>query len=308
LKIRRLHPTLLAPALVFAGLSALTGAGTASASTAAPGWYVCSGTARSPGVLTGNFARVLVRGRCVVNAGPAYVRGPLIIAPHGTLVAAFALNDTTGRGSSNLRVGGDLTVLRRAALIMGCAAADFPCLDDPNQASPTLGSTSSVGGSLIARGALGVVVHDSTIGTSVIQTGGGGGRDCTPKGIFKQTGSPVYSDYEDTFIGRNLLVAGLRSCWYGTLRDTVRGSVLLFRNKLADPDAMEVVSNRIHRNFRCFGNSPAPQFGDSGGMSNRVRGRASGQCGFGVFQPNPAPGGPLQRISIRVRFRHLHHM
>ena len=302
---------LLASALVFAGLSALAAAGPASATTARPawpGWYVCSGTARSPGVLAGNFARVLVRGRCVVNAGPAYVRGPLTIAPHGTLVAAFALNDTTGRGSSNLRVGGDLTVLRGAALIMGCAAAHFPCLDDPDQASPTLGSTSSVGGSLLAHGALGVVVHNSTIGTSVIQTGGGGGRNCTPKGVFKQTGSPVYSDYEDTFIGRNLLVAGLRSCWFGTIRDTVRGSVLLFGNKLADPDAMEVISNRITRNFRCYGNRPAPQFGDSGGMSNRVGGRAKGQCGFRVFQPNPAPSGPLQRISIRFPLHHLHHM
>lgn len=298
---------LLASALVLAGFSALAAAGTASASTAARGWHVCSGTARSPGVLAGNFARVLVRGRCVVNAGPAYVQGLLTIAPHGTLVAAFALNDTTGRGNSNLRVGGDLTVKRGAALIMGCAAAHFPCLDDPDQASPTLSSTSSVGGSLYAYGALGVVVHDSTIGTSVIQTGGGGGRNCTPKGIFKQNGSPVYTDYEDTFIGRNLLVTGLRSCWYGTLRDTIRGSVLLAGNKLADPDAMEVLTNRVTGNFRCYRNSPAPQFGDSGGRSNRVRGQASGQCGFGVFQPNPAPagtspGGPLQRISVHVPF------
>jgi hypothetical protein len=49
-------------------------------------------------------------------------------------------------------------------------------------------------------------------------------------------------------------------------------------NTLADPDGNEYVSNTIHGSFRCTGNSPAPQVGDSEGDENIVTGRASGQC------------------------------
>jgi hypothetical protein len=290
-------------------MSALAGAGAASASTTGKGTFTCSGTSQSPGTLAGTFSRVVVRGVCAVNAGPAKVRGNLTIARNGVLLAVFALNDVTHTGRSNLTVGGNLRVRRGGTLIMGCAAETNPCLDDPNPNSPTLSSSSSVGGNLIAHGALGVVVHSSTIGGNVIQIGGGGGRDCTPKGIFELFMSPVYSDYEDSVVGRNMVVIGLRSCWYGTIRDNLHGNVLLAGNKLADPDAMEVVTNHVRGNLMCFRNDPAVQFGDSGGMPNEVRGHAAGQCGFDVLQPNPAPtattpAGPLQHISIHVRHHH----
>ena len=145
-----------------------------------------------------------------------------------------------------------------------------------------------------------MVVHLSTIGGSVQQIGGGGGRTCTPSGIFAQFKSPVYSDYEDSSIGAGLLVANLRSCWFGAPRNHVSGSVLVAGNKLADPDAMEVVSNHVPAATTCLGNSPAVQFGDSHGTPNLVRGTAAGQCGFGVRKPNPAPNGPLQHISVRA--------
>jgi hypothetical protein len=309
LAIRRLLPPLLASAVALAGLSALAGSGTASAATAWRGWYICKGSDRHPGSLSGHHRGVLVRGLCEVNAGPAVVRGSLIVSPRSTLVAAYARNDVTGHGDSNLTVGGSLIVKHHAALILGCAAATFPCLDDPDPDNPTLGSTSSVAGNLIASHPLGVVVHGATIGTSVRETGGGGGRDCTPKGIFAKFGSPVYSDYEDTFVGRDFKVTGLRSCWYGTLRDNLRGNALVARNKLADPDATEVISNKVRGSLKCYRNSPAVQFGDSGGNSNRVRGHAAGQCGFHVLQPNPAPtdttpGGPLQHISVHMGHHH----
>jgi hypothetical protein len=305
MRVHRRLSMLLASVLVIGTAGLLAGAGTASASQAGPGRFACAGTPRSPGILVGTYSSVVVRGVCEVSAGAAQVEGSLVVSPHGALVAAFARHD------SNLTVGGSLTVLRGATLILGCEAAHFACVDDPNQKDPTYSSSSSVSGNLIARNALGVVVHASTIGASVLQAGGGGGRNCTPSGIFAAFKSPVYSDYEDNFIGGSLSVTGLRSCWFGALRDNVRGSALVAGNKMADPDAMEVVSNRIRRDIGCFSNSPAAQYGDSGGTPNVVRRQAYGQCGFNVLQPNPAPtkttpAGPLTPISIHAR-RHHHH-
>jgi hypothetical protein len=54
--------------------------------------------------------------------------------------------------------------------------------------------------------------------------------------------------------------------------------VILTNNILADPDAMEIVTNTIAGNLICSGNSPAPQGGDSGGAPNVVRGAKIGQC------------------------------
>jgi len=49
-------------------------------------------------------------------------------------------------------------------------------------------------------------------------------------------------------------------------------------NTLADPDGNEYVTNVIHGSFRCSGNSPAPQVGDSEGDPNVVTGHEFGQC------------------------------
>ena len=307
----RLLSTLLASFLVLASTSLLAGAGIASASAAAPR-FTCSGSARQPGVLAGSYSDVVVRGVCAVNSGSAYVQRDLVVAPGATLLAAFARDRSTRGGSSSLTVGGSLTVLRGGTLILGCEAAHFACIDDPNQKNPTLNSSSSVGGNLIARHALGIVVHASTIGTNVVERGGGGGVSCTPKGIFAAFKSPVYSDYEDNLVGGNLTVTGLRSCWFGALRNNLRNSALVAGNTVADPDAMEVVSNTVRRSLSCLGNRPAVQYGDSVGTPNVVRRWATGECGFNVLQPNPAPtnttpAGPLTPISVRARHHHHHH-
>jgi hypothetical protein len=294
----------------------------ASASVTQPAigaWtYTCSGTAKAPGTLTGSHYQVVVRGVCAVNAGHARVRHNLTITRGGALIAVFGLNHRTHHGSSSLTVGGNLILERGASLAMGCdrkydhafgqSSANFACADDPHPNKPTLSSHSTVYGSLIARNALGVVVHNSTIRGSVLETGGGGGLNCKPAGVFKLFKSPVYSDYEHTRIGGNLTVTWLRSCWFGAINDDVRGSVTVSRNHMADPDAMEVVTNTIRRNLTCRGNRPAIQFGDSDGNPNRVGRRAAGQCGFSVILPSPAPQAHLH---VRVKHKHisvrLHH-
>jgi hypothetical protein len=61
-------------------------------------------------------------------------------------------------------------------------------------------------------------------------------------------------------------------------RNSVSGSVNLNDNVLVDPDGNEYVTNTINGNLNCAGNSPAPQFGESGGSPNNVTGAKTGQC------------------------------
>ncbi len=206
---------------------------------------------------------------------------------------------------------GNITAGAGSTVILGCEGAHFACIDDPNQTNPTLSASESVGGSILATGALGILVHNSTIGGDIIETGGGGGVNCTPSGVFATFMSPVYSDYEDISVGGNLSVTGLGTCWTGALRDKVGGSITYSNNVMADPDANEVLTNTVAGNVICQGNSPANQFGDSAGSTNVVTGFAVGQCSFSTLQPNPAPvpaspgppptpatpAGPLQPIS-----------
>jgi hypothetical protein len=312
---------LLRNASYFIGMGGLVvgllavGQAAATASGGHPGsnvsTYTCSGTAKAPGTLTGTHSSVVVSGACEVNAGPARVIHSLVIEPGGALVAVFGLNDHTGKGHSSLAVGGNLIVERGATLVMGCdnlydvafghRSPNFACVDDPNQNKPTLSSHDTVGGNLIAHDPLGVVVHNSSIHGNVVETGGGGGLNCTPAGVFSLFKSPVYSDYEHMSIGGSVSVIGLRSCWFGAIYLSVRGSLTVSGNKMADPDGMEVVTNTVRRNFTCWRNKPAIQFGDSDGKPNKVGRHASGQCGFNVILPSPAP-----EAHIHVHVKHLH--
>jgi hypothetical protein len=292
----------LVPVLGLSGLLAAVVVGPAQAASAsglvAAG--TCTGTAKAPGVLTGTYhGNVTVKGVCEVNAGPAVVKGNLTIAPGGAVLAIFALNDKTHKGFSSLTVDKNVVVGQGASLALGCEPNFFTCADDTGK-TPSLQSRGTIGGSLFATDALGVIVHNSSITGAVSEQGGGGGLTCTPKGIFKLFQSPVYSDYEDNVIGDSLIVTGLKSCWLGALRNDVNGSLIVSTNKMADPDANEVIHNSVGRSITCQGNSPAIQYGDSGSTPNVVSAKARGQCGFSVRKPNPAPNGPLEPISVRA--------
>ncbi len=289
--------------------------GKAPRPAAHPAVHVCSGTAGAPGTLAGTYPAVAIHGVCAVNAGPALVRGDLTVDGGGALLAIFALNDHSGHGHSGLTVRGNLIVQRGATLALGCEAkvvpvfgradAVFPCADDPHHERPALSSHSVVGGRLIARNSLGVLVHNSTIADGVTQTGGGGGVNCRAKGIFSRFRSPVYSDYEDNRIGGDLTVSGLRSCWFGALRNQVRGSLIATADVMANQAAMEVATNAVRSNLTCRADRPAVQFGDGDGDPNRVGRQASGQCAFGVMLRSPAPQAHLrvavtrQHIAVR---------
>jgi hypothetical protein len=275
-----------------AGLIVMAGGATAVASPP-----ICTGSQQSPGVLAGNYnSTVIVQGTCAVDGGRAIVRGNLVVRPGSSLLAAFALNHLTGVGPSSLRVNGSIRVQSGATLVIGCDPQSSPCFDDPAlkmpEEPPTLSSRTRVFGNLTSKGALSVIAHNDQINGNLIQTGGGGGVTCEPEG------QEVFSAYEDSTIHGNVKVAGLQSCWLGLARLHVRGSVTLSNNNLADPDAIEVLANKISGNLACRANSMMWNSAEQsfGGLfprvalPNKVSGHRSGQC---VLASPMTEGGPL---------------
>ena len=272
--------------------------GPATTAVAAPTWrtHVCHGTPRHPGELTGLNLDVIVRGVCLVRRGPVAVSRNVILTRNSALIAAY------GRHDSRLNIAGNIFVHKGATLILGCEPKAFPCLDDPHPKRPTLASHSTVDGSLIATRALGVVVHNSWFGDNIIQLGGGGGVTCKPSGPFAHFHSPVYSDYEDNWIGGSIWVKFLNTCWIGVIRNWVGVDAKVSRNKAADPDAMEVVTNTVHRDLTCWNDKPKVQFGDSRGLPNRVGLHAFLECSFRRILPNPS-GQHVHFSHISVHLR-----
>jgi Protein of unknown function (DUF3224) len=324
----------LIPVVVLALAIGLLGAGQAGATTKGhkpdhgrhhhhPG-YVCTG-GNIPG---GTYNNVTVAGVCYMPAGTIVIRHDLDIAP-GSLLDAVTPGDPSP--SSPLQpaivdVRGNVFVGPGAVLFLGCS---------PQIACPDAVTHDRIGGSLIGFGALGVVVHSTSIGRNAALLGGGGGvvggvatgvcegnpATNTPAPVPALWAAdpslangegpgmpiPVYSDFEDNSIGGNLTIFGLRSCWVGALRNIIGGSAIFAGNRMGSPDAMELNENGpIGGNLLCFANKPAVQFGDGAGNTpTPVRGFAAGECGFNVMLPDPAPEsgttGPLVHISVKAR-------
>jgi hypothetical protein len=102
--------------------------------------------------------------------------------------------------------------------------------------------------------------------------------------------TPVYTDIEDGSIGGDLRVAGLSTCWLGTLRNWIGDDMTYAHNTFGDPDAMEIGNNVIWGDLGCWDNSPAPQFGE-GAAPELVGHHASGQCSFDTVLQNPSAEG-----------------
>jgi hypothetical protein len=266
---------------------------------------LCTGTSSAPGTLAGNYrSGVRIEGVCAVNGGATVIRGQLTIEPNATLVAAFALNDLTGKGSSRLTVLGSIFVKAGGTLILGCDPTSFPCVDDPNPSAPTLSAPETVRGNIHESSPLGVIVHDTTVNGSVTETGGGGGLTCAvpTTGPFALFNSPVYSAYEDSSIHGDLSITNLQTCWTGIARVAESGNVTVSHNQTADPDAIEIVSNTISGNLTCNGNtsvwdSAEASFGQSGlyprtPQPDTVNGSRIGQCVLASPATQGGPPGP----------------
>ena len=233
-------------------------------------------------------------------AGTVIVKHNLTVGPKA-LLDAVTPGDPAGANAqlpATVLVRGSVNVGQGGVLLVGC-------LPDQN---PTLAvNYDRIGGNLTGFGALAIVVHSATIRGSVSLFGGGGGvggghaRVCPPSRATARAhptapappapwpGGPVFSDFEDSTIGGNYTVVGLRTCWFGTFRTTIGGSTTLVGNRTGDPDGNEIATNRTGGNMVCLSVLPAVQFGDSGGSPNIVGHSAIGDCGFNVMKPNDAP-------------------
>jgi hypothetical protein len=205
-----------------------------------------------------------------------HVTGNVAVLGGKELLAAFGSADAS---TSNLIVGGNVSVGTNAVLVLGCEPGEFKCFNDPDQNEEhpgTFANANWIGGTLSGTNALAVIVHNSTIRGNAALNGGGGGVNCNSQPALD--GNPAYATFENSTIGGNLSIMGWQSCWLGAFRNHVGGNVAFNNNTTADPDGNEIADNAITGNLACSGNAPAPQVGDSEGGPNHVVGNVSGQC------------------------------
>jgi hypothetical protein len=256
--------------------------------------YNCTGGNVPPGT----YSSVIITGICYAPAGTITVRGDLTVAP-GDLLDAVTPGDPVGNPllPATVVVGGNVNVGKGAVLVLGCT---------PSQGCNAI-NLDRIGGSLTGIGAQAVVLHGVSIGGNVSLFGGGGGAaggaasgacfaspipapwSDDPALSTGANGSPQFTDFEENSIGGNLSILGMQTCWLGSFRNQIRGSVSLIGDQTSDPDGMEIGSNLAGGNMTCLSNLPAVQFGDSGGAPNTIGGFGFGQCGLNVVLPNPAP-------------------
>jgi hypothetical protein len=244
--VRKIVAGACATAMVAAVGVASAGAAMASPAVSA---RVCSGT-----LAPGTYHGLIVKRACIVSKGPVLVAGDVVLKP-GSVFNAVSTAVLTVRG--NILVG------KGALAGLGC--------------SPEVGckglTPDRFNGNIVARHPLDVIVQSGTISGNVFVTGGGGGLNCKNNPLLK---SPNFSTIEDTVVRGNVTFGGMRSCWFGLIRDHIHGNVSIRGNRWADPDANEVVTNVIFGNVSCPRNSPAPQTGDSKGKPNVVFGSKKG--------------------------------
>lgn len=220
----------------------------------------CTGTFTAPGIVApGTYNRLMITGVCLIPSGTVVVRHNLVVGRNAALDTLFP---------STVIVWGDYVVEPGAESLLGCSPAigcDFTTND-------------VVHGNVRVYNPLSAIFHSNTIDGHVWFQGGGGGVTCANQLPGAPPMTPIYSDFEDNVIAGEVKVNGLQSCWFGFIRNTVSRSVILTNITLADEDGNEYVSNTISGNLVCNGDSPAPQFGDSGGTPNTVLGKKLGQC------------------------------
>jgi hypothetical protein len=269
------------------------------------GLYICRGGT----IPSGSYRSMLVTGICYVPAGSVAVQGNLTVAPGALFDALDPQSGQLGTAlPGTVTVGGSITVGQGAVLALGCGAD----LCDPSLGTPD----DRVGGSITASGALAVIVHAVTIRGDLTVIGGGGGPayagspgsgaclNVSPP-LFNDdpglAGIPAFSGMDDNTIGGSLTILGVQTCWLGGARNNVRHDSVFIGNKTGSPDGDEVISNTVHGNIACFRNNHVVQFGDGGGTPNVVSGNALGECGFGVYSPDPdLPPGTPQPISVKA--------
>jgi hypothetical protein len=197
------------------------------------------------GIVGGLAAAALLIGASSAAAATTYCNGTLANGSYDRLVVpAGASCDGT---SARINVTDGVRVKPGATFILG---------------NENGSSTGVIRGGIHADRPKSLQVHFAHIYNAVRMYGGNG----------------PFSTIEDNVIRGGVTQTHYRGFWLGFIRNRVIGTVRLNHNGMGDPDANEYVTNRIRGNLICYGNSPAPQVGDSGGQPNIVSGTKRGQC------------------------------
>ena len=220
----------------------------ASTTAASFGGLTCAGGTIPSGTYHGNLT---VNGKCTFADGAAVtIDGNVIVAP------LSVLNDHAG-STATVHITGSVLVGHGGVVGLGSYI-------------PGPHTSAVVDGNVVALGAASLYLGGMTVHGSVTVLGGGSGARNLP--------------IKDDTIDGNVTISGWRGLWFGVIRDDVGGSVTLLNNTAADTsqlpgsDSSEVVTNTIAGNLACYGNTPAPQVGDSEGATNTVGGLKLGQC------------------------------
>ncbi|MGN6332035.1 MAG: hypothetical protein ACTHOD_10335 [Motilibacteraceae bacterium] len=245
--------------VVALGLSTLTAAGTA----AAAGPAGCSGGELG----SGTYGTVIVTSECSVPDGAT------VTVLHNLIVSPGAVFDA--QAHAVIRIEGNVVAQPGSMVALGCTDA-HPCTSDvEGEVYDRTGDSYRVDRNIVLNQVFDAAINGVHVGGNVVSSGGGPGYRMDPWIPFS---------IKDDSIGGNLVVTGLRTTWFGVIRTTVGGNVVLQDIEAADPDGNEVVSNTIGRNLVCHGMTPAPQLGDAvegapaGYGPNSIGGRALGQC------------------------------
>lgn len=250
-------------ALVGAAAAVLAMTGFTGAAQAAPAQ---AGTCSGGDIASGTYSSFTVTGQCTVPAGADItITRNLTVKPGAAFVADSA--------PSNVSIGGNVLAGRGSFFGLGCTPA-HGC-----ETGPT--SNDSVGGNIVLNHVYDAALNGIEVGRNVVSAGGGAG-------FVADQGQFVPFSVKDDTIHGNLVVQGLKTTWFGVIRSTVDGNVVLLGIKNDDPDGNEVVHDTIGKNLICLRNSPAPQFGDAvdePGLPfdyrfSTVGGQVVGQCDF----------------------------
>lgn len=214
---------------------------TGSSAVGSSGPKFCS----SGKITAGTYNGVVVTGVCTFDGPKITVNGNLIVAK-GASLNDHAASTTTVVVTGNVIVG--------SGGILGLGTYN-----------PEAPHNSEVGGSIIAMDPTSLYVSFVKVHGDFVSSGGSGpGRNFPTK---------------DNWIGGDLTMVGWSGFWSGAIRNTVGGSVLYSGNRGENPDSSEVMTNIIHGNLICNGNTPKAAVNpDDGGQLNVVGGVAVGEC------------------------------
>lgn len=254
--------------LALCGLALGIGGSTAFAQAQAKN--VCTG-GDITGTVNGNLT---VSGDCTITgqSGPVTINGNVTVTNGAYLNAGFLDTVVTINGNVHVAKGGKFG--------LGCAYFYNDCGNHPGPgAPPWAGHAVVVNGNVVATQALTMYLDSATIHGNVVSNGGG---DITM--VDSEQSEGLVFAIKDDVVDGNVVVHGWQGAWFGVIRVTVGGNVIVSDNvgtRVGDgdlPDSNEVATNVISGNLICVHNSPAAQIGDSGGSPNTVGGNKIGEC------------------------------